>query len=66
MADKASPEFYRQEAERLVRLASTISESTVRIKLLEVAAGYQQLANRASDAQQLGDKFKRKSATAGS
>ena len=65
MADKASPEFYRQEAERLVQLASTISESTVRIKLLEVAAGYQQLANRASDAQ-LGDKFKRKSATAGS
>ncbi len=60
MADKTSPEFYRQEAERLVRLASTINESAVRMKTLEIAAGYQRLANRVSNAR-LGDKLKTKS-----
>lgn len=56
MLEEATPEFYRQQAERLTQLAAAAADPGVRLELLEIAAGFQKLAryagvNRNADAE---------------
>jgi hypothetical protein len=44
LADKGTPEFYREQAIRLTGLAAAASTPEIRIELLEIAAVFQKLA----------------------
>ena len=44
MSDRIAPEFYWSEAERLLQLASATSDRPTRIRLLEIAAHYREVA----------------------
>lgn len=44
MTDRIAPEFYWSEAERLLQLASATIDRPTRIRLLEMAAHYREVA----------------------
>jgi hypothetical protein len=44
MAEKGTPEFYRQEAHRVASLASTVTDPGIRLEMLRIAAGFKTLA----------------------
>ena len=44
MASQATPEHYRQEADRLRKRASTTANEIIRRQLLAIARGYEHLA----------------------
>jgi hypothetical protein len=46
LAERGTPEFYQQQADRLKGLAALTSESTIRVELLEIAAVFQRMAER--------------------
>jgi hypothetical protein len=48
LAERGTPEFYQEQADRLKGLAASTSETTIRIELLEMAAVFQRMAERAS------------------
>jgi hypothetical protein len=47
MPEKATPEFYRQEAQRLTALATVTSDAALRLEIMEIAACFRRLANHA-------------------
>jgi hypothetical protein len=48
LAERGTPEFYREQVGRLMRLASESSNSGVRLELLDIATVFQKLADRAA------------------
>lgn len=44
MTDRVTPEFYGSEAERLLQLACATTDRPARIRLLEMAARYREIA----------------------
>jgi DICT domain-containing protein len=47
MAKESAAKFYRQEAERLVRIARDVRDPAIKLELLQVAAQFQALAEHA-------------------
>jgi hypothetical protein len=47
MAERNTPEFYREEAARLALFALDASHPAVRLQMLEMAATFRRLAERA-------------------
>ena len=47
LAERGTPEFYREQAARLAAIAADISDHSARLELLEIAAVFQRLAQRA-------------------
>jgi hypothetical protein len=48
LAERGTIEFYRDQVARLVRLSETLTDPAARLELLEVAAIFQRLADRAA------------------
>lgn len=48
LAERGTPEFYREEAARLTALATLIPDSAYKLELLEFAAVFLRLAERAT------------------
>ncbi|HEX4192269.1 MAG TPA: hypothetical protein VHY80_04190 [Stellaceae bacterium] len=48
LAERGTIDFYRDQVARLVRLSETLTDSAARLELLEVAAIFQRLADRAA------------------
>lgn len=46
MAERGTPEFYREEVARTMRLAETMKDAAARLELLDIAAVFQKLADR--------------------
>lgn len=46
MAERGTPEFYREEAARLTLLAVDATEPGIRLQMLEMAATFTRLAQR--------------------
>jgi hypothetical protein len=44
MPDRGTPAFYREQAERLTRIAAETANPQIRLELLEIAASFQRLA----------------------
>jgi hypothetical protein len=44
LAEKGTPEFYRDQAVRLTSLAADVTDASTRLELLEIAAAFQRLA----------------------
>jgi hypothetical protein len=49
LSERGTPEFYREEAARLALLALDASEPGIRLQMLEMAATFKRLADRAED-----------------
>ena len=47
MAEKGTAEFYREQAIRIAAIAADTADSASRLQLLEIAAAFQRLADRA-------------------
>ena len=47
MARESAAEFYRKEAERLVRIARDVRDPAIKLELLQVAAQFRTLAEHA-------------------
>ena len=47
MAKESAAKFYRQEAERLVRIARDVRDPAIKLELLQVAAQFRTLAEHA-------------------
>jgi hypothetical protein len=45
MAERGTPDFYREQAERLTYLAASAHEPATRLELLEIAATFRKLAD---------------------
>lgn len=61
MSEKGTPEFYREEAERLVELSRSIIDSAIRLEMLRVAESYRTLADHASRSLGSGDGWQNES-----
>jgi hypothetical protein len=48
LAEKGTPEFYRQEAERIARLAMDARDPNLRLEMLEIAESFLKLAEHAT------------------
>jgi hypothetical protein len=48
LAEKDTPEFYRQEAERIARLAMDARDPNLRLQMLEIAESFLKLAEHAT------------------
>jgi len=48
LAERGTPEFYREQAVRLTRLAADSRTPESRLELLEMAAAFQKLADHAA------------------
>ena len=44
LPEKGTTEFYRAEAERIARLAEDVVDPTLRLEMLDIAAGFLKLA----------------------
>jgi hypothetical protein len=55
LAERGTPQFYREQAARLTLLAAASSSAEGRLALLEMAAVCQKLADRAATVAPLGD-----------
>mgnify|MGYP001551027013 CR=1 FL=1 len=54
MARESAAEFYRQEAERLVRIARDVRDPAIKLELLQVAAQFQALADKIAAVRRMG------------
>jgi hypothetical protein len=48
LAERGTPEFYREQVARLIGLASELTSPAARLELLDIARVFQKLADRAS------------------
>jgi hypothetical protein len=48
LAERGTPEFYREQGARLVKLATGLTSPAARLELLEIARVFQKLADRSS------------------
>ena len=48
LAERGTSEFYREQVARIVRIADTVKDPAARLELLEIAAVFQKLADRAT------------------
>ena len=48
LAERGTPEFYREQVSRLVQLAETMTDAATRIELLDIATVFQKLADRSA------------------
>ena len=50
LAERGTAEFYREQVARILRIAGTLSDPAGRLELLDIAAVFQKLADRATAA----------------
>jgi hypothetical protein len=62
LAEKGTPDFYRQEAERLAGLAAEVASPALRLEMLQIAASFLKLAEYAAFHAAIPDLSKAKSA----